>query len=98
MIWIDAQGHEPFILEGSKNAINKKVPIVAEFWPYGLKRSNSWDMMINIIKQFSYYVDLSSKQTQITKIDSIGIKDLKEGWQNEEKNKHSLFTDLLLLK
>ena len=31
---MDAQGHEPLIFMGSKNTLNKKIPIVFEFAPF----------------------------------------------------------------
>ncbi len=98
LIWIDAQAHEPFILEGSKNAIEKKVPIVIEFWPYGLKRNKSWEKMISIIKEFKYYVDLSSDENKLEITNNEGLGKLLSEWEQEKKNKHSLFTDILLLK
>lgn len=97
LIWIDTQGYEPFILEGSQNAIKQKVPFVIEFWPYGLKRNNNWDRMITILSKFSSYVDLSLDEMKIEKLDNNGVNKLISGWHSEKKNKHSLFTDLLLL-
>jgi FkbM family methyltransferase len=41
LIWIDTQGFEGFVLEGSKKLINKGIPMVIEFWPYGLIQSKS---------------------------------------------------------
>ncbi|MCA1690676.1 MAG: FkbM family methyltransferase [Actinobacteria bacterium] len=36
MIWIDAQGHETFVLEGAQTAVEAGVPIVVEYWPKAL--------------------------------------------------------------
>ncbi len=98
LVWIDTQGHEAKILEGSKNVIKNKIPIVIEFWPYGLKRSGDWERIFQIIKNFKYYVDLSNSELQAHLINEKSLDDLKNGWDNEKKNKHSLFTDLILLQ
>ena len=39
LLWIDAQGHEGQVLEGAPAMIDAGVPVVTEFWPYGLARS-----------------------------------------------------------
>ena len=39
LIWIDAQGHEGQVLEGAPALVGEGVPVVTEFWPYGLERS-----------------------------------------------------------
>ena len=98
LIWIDTQGHEPKVLQGAKSLIKNKIPIVIEFWPYALKRNGLWEMMIKNIENFDFYIDLSMETLEQKRINSKSINDLAEGWDNEKYNKHSLFTDLLLLK
>lgn len=98
LVWIDTQGHEAKILEGSKNVIKNKIPIVIEFWPYGLKRSGDWEKIFQIIKNFDYYVDLSSSELYANQINQKSLDNLRSGWDDEKKNKHSLFTDLILLQ
>jgi len=41
MVWIDTQGHEPYVLQGATALHHADVPVVIEFWPYGLRRSSS---------------------------------------------------------
>ena len=98
LIWIDAQGHEPFILDGCKNALDKEIPIVIEFWPYGLKKNNSWEKMINTIRGFKYFLDLSKSENNLEIINDKSLDKLTSGWDEENKDKHALFTDILLLK
>ena len=54
IIWMDVQGYEGYVLGGSTELINKKVPIVAEFWPYGLRRSGCFYDFIDAIVSGSY--------------------------------------------
>lgn len=39
LIWIDAQGHEAQVINGAPDLIDAGVPVVTEFWPYGLARA-----------------------------------------------------------
>ena len=98
LVWIDTQGYEAKILDGSQNVIKNKVPIVIEFWPYGLKRNGDWEKIFQMIKLFDYYIDLSSPELNAIEINEKSMEDLKNGWEEENENKHSLFTDLILLR
>lgn len=97
LVWMDTQGFEPMILDGAKNLIEKEVPIVIEFWPYGLKRNNLWDHMRKIIEKYKYYADLSYNEIILKKINQESLDDLFSNWDEEKKDKTALFTDLLLL-
>jgi FkbM family methyltransferase len=39
LIWVDVQGYEGYVFMGAKNLISTNVPLVAEIWPYGIRRS-----------------------------------------------------------
>ena len=39
---MDTQGFEAHILLGAKNLVASRTPILLEFWPYALKRTNSF--------------------------------------------------------
>ena len=60
--------------------------------------NKSWEKMISIIKEFKYYVDLSSDENKLEITNNEGLGKLLSEWEQEKKNKHSLFTDILLLK
>lgn len=46
LIWIDTQGHEGHVLAGAPRLLGlTTVPIVAEFWPYGLERAGGYEML-----------------------------------------------------
>ena len=42
MVWIDTQGHEGHVFAGCPALLQSKIPVVSEFWPYGLDRSGGW--------------------------------------------------------
>ena len=62
-IWIDTQGYESFVLDGGINTLSKKTPMVIEFWPYGLDKFNSYNLLKkNLIKaDYKYCYNLNSK-------------------------------------
>lgn len=39
LAWVDIQGHEGFFLDGARATLGAGVPVVSEFWPYGIERS-----------------------------------------------------------
>ena len=39
LIWIDVQGHEGQAFLGASEVLSRGVPVVAEIWPYGVRRS-----------------------------------------------------------
>ena len=39
VLWIDIQGHEGFAFRGAEGLLSKQIPVVTEFWPYGVLRS-----------------------------------------------------------
>ena len=97
LIWIDTQGFEVNILSGAEKMIKSGVPIVIEFWPHALKQNKVWNEMQNIIEKFGFFADLSKNEINLEEINSKSIKKLFSDWDVERPNKHSLFTDLLLL-
>ena len=41
LIWLDIQGHEGRFFEGAEATLSRGVPVVSEFWPYGILRSGT---------------------------------------------------------
>lgn len=60
-MWVDVQGYEFFVLNGARNlfAGNKKIAVLIEFWPLGLRETQSLDLLCRFCKEhFSIYIDL----------------------------------------
>jgi FkbM family methyltransferase len=49
LAWIDAQGHEAHVLDGARTLLGAGVPIVCEFWPYGLRRAGALDHFCDLV-------------------------------------------------
>jgi len=59
LIWIDTQGYEGYILKGAQNVLKYQIPLVVEFWPYGLERSGCLDDFKEACLNYSFFYDLS---------------------------------------
>lgn len=45
VFWVDAQGHEGHILAGADSVMDSQVPVIIEYWPYGLRRANGLGLL-----------------------------------------------------
>jgi FkbM family methyltransferase len=61
LIWMDVQGHESHVLEGAQKTLEAGMPVVAEFWPYGLARTGvSPDRFTRLMQgHFDTFYDLA---------------------------------------
>jgi FkbM family methyltransferase len=93
LLFIDTQGFEGYVLSGAKNLIQKSVPIVMEFWPYGLNRAEGLDLLYETLSESSYTSmwDLSNPVVKIKfSIENLKKIELKYGLNGS-------YTDLLLV-
>jgi FkbM family methyltransferase len=89
LVFIDVQGHEPYVFRGSKIIINKKVPIVFEFDTKLMHKNYLIDFKI-LFKNYKFFYDLHSKS-----IKKIIFN--KENILNLEKKLNNNYTDLLIV-
>lgn len=60
LVWMDTQGHEGRVLEGATKLLAASVPMVIEYWPYGLAATEGVDALNRLIRDhFSAYVNLA---------------------------------------
>jgi len=61
--WIDIQGHEGALLEGARALLETDIPVVVEFWPYGLKRANGLDKFLALVQDhYSHVLNMHDAQ------------------------------------
>ena len=48
-VWVDAQGHEPYVLAGASRLLDSDTPIVCEFWPHGLREAGGLEQMCDLL-------------------------------------------------
>lgn len=94
VLFMDTQGFEGHVLSGARKLIEANVPIVTEFWPFGLKRSGGIDLFYEVLINSGYTSmwDLKNPaikmQFSIEQIKTIASKIGDDGQ----------FTDLLFMK
>ena len=61
-LWMDVQGSEGAVLAGATRLLSSGVPIVTEFWPYGLRRAGGFDLFVSNLTshEYSRIIDLSN--------------------------------------
>jgi FkbM family methyltransferase len=61
LAWIDVQGHEGHVLEGAAELLASGVPIVCEYWPYGLERAGGLERFHTLVAgSRSGFIDLAT--------------------------------------
>jgi hypothetical protein len=91
LLWMDTQGHEVHVLRGSQKLLARGIPVVTEFWPYGLSRAGiSGDEFIEAVqKRFTHFYDL--RDARLAPADIAAVPELFSRYPDVK------FTDLLLL-
>ncbi len=51
LAWIDVQGHEGQVLTGATALLRSDVPVVCEYWPYGLTRADGLECFHALVEQ-----------------------------------------------
>jgi FkbM family methyltransferase len=91
LIWIDVQGYEKFVLQGARRVLSKNIPVVMEFWPFGLKKTKTdKNEFYEVLKShFKFFYDLNEKNPQ--------KKEISEFLKLYDKYPDPQFTDLVLI-
>ena len=74
MVWMDIQGHEGKFLQGANNFLSsQKIPVVMEFWPYGILRSGTTknDFLENLVKLFTHFYIVDNEFTELQSITNV---------------------------
>jgi FkbM family methyltransferase len=93
LIWMDTQGYEGFVLKGATSLLAAKIPLVSEFWPYGMKRANGYAAFRESIAHYRGFIDLNASQTSGT---LRPMRELDELFQSLDIAKDS-YTDILVI-
>jgi len=90
LIFMDVQGHEPYVLQGAKKTAKKGIPIILEFSPH--LYDNKWLKNFSpLYKNYKFFYDLNNiKKTKFTPANIVNLF-------NKLKRKKDTYTDLLIL-
>ena len=93
-IWIDTQGYEGYVLSGASFALDNLVPICMEFWPYGLKRSNCYDLLMKILEKSNYKIMVDLRKP--SEVMNFSIQAL-EGVKLDDPLRTGAYTNILIM-
>ena len=90
LVSMDTQGHEGHVLAGASQLCASAIPIILEYWPYGLRAAGGYELFLDLVRDsFHRYVHLdhpinaggvvSHPITDIASLDE-GLGDV--GWAN----------------
>lgn len=66
LVWIDVQGHEGQVLAGASTLLERRLPVVMEFWPYGLRRSGGLELVERLASEhYERVVDMHSLEDDV---------------------------------
>lgn len=104
LVWMDAQGHEGHILAGAQRLLQSPIPVVTEFWPYGLNRSGGGQAFIDAVRSnYETIVELRPQRngSSPTEMPADEIETLYRQYEKGsffDPGAANANTDLLLLK
>ena len=59
LVWLDTQGHEGHVLAGAPSLLASAVPVVTEYWPYGLRRAGGLELFHELVaSHYRQVIDL----------------------------------------
>jgi FkbM family methyltransferase len=85
LVWMDAQGHEGHILRGGGKLLQSSIPVVTEYWPYGLRRAGGLETFHELIAaNYAHVIDLNSPgaegRARVVPADSLPALEAEYGW------------------
>ncbi len=101
LVWMDAQGHEAHILRGATRLLSSDVPIMMEYWPYGLRRAGGLDALHELIRAtYSHVIDVSPPHgpaPRLIRSDQLPQLEAEYGWTRDPEDPLP-GTDLILMR
>jgi hypothetical protein len=94
LVWMDTQGHEGHILSGAQTLLETNIPVIIEYWPYGLRRADGLELIHKLISgHYKRVIDIrASLEAQgVVDLPASDVRVLSERYGGES------YTDLLLL-
>ncbi len=99
LVWVDTQGHEGHVFSKATQLLSNKIPIVIEFWPYGLNRSGGYEKLIKALKNVSMMFNMrdAGDSKSLNALDLDQLDNMYHNFLKQESSDYSPHTDLLLL-
>jgi len=100
LVWMDAQGYEAHILTGAEGLGAAGIPVLTEYWPYGLRRVGALDRFHELIAQrYGTVIDLRTGLDEpAVVLEAARVAELAGRYVAQgREDPHTPHTDLLLL-
>lgn len=96
VVWIDAQGHEGHILKGAPALLRSGVPVIAEYWPYQLRRTGGLQLLHSLIAEhYDLVIDVRDQSGgKANVLAAIDVHELEARYPAPK----ATATDIILLK
>ncbi len=97
LTWMDAQGHEAHILLGARSLLDSGVPIMMEYWPYGLRRAGGLEQLHALVAEhYSHVIDIGAPNgPRVLPAGDLPSLEAAHGW-GEVADEMLAGTDLIL--
>jgi len=89
-VWMDIQGYEGLALLGAEQLLARRPPLVLEFWPYGMMRSDSFEALRQTTKHYRGFIALDDSTRQMRPMLDLPLLFEKLGTGG-------MFTDILVI-
>jgi FkbM family methyltransferase len=95
LVWMDAQGHEGHVLAGARRLVAADIPVLTEYWPYGLSRAGGLDRFHALVADgYGTVVDLRTGcEESSVAFDAARVAELADRYSDG----FASYSDLLLL-
>lgn len=100
LVWMDAQGHEGHVLAGARRLVGVAIPVLTEYWPYGLNRAGGLDRFHKLVAEdYRTIVDLrTGREEPSVTLDAGRVTELVGRYAADENgDRFAAHTDLVLL-
>jgi FkbM family methyltransferase len=97
LVWMDAQGHEGHILRGAQRLLESPVPVVMEYWPYGLRRAGGLEVLHEALAaHYTHVIEIhppGDAAPRVLKATDVARLEAEYGWSEDSPG-----TDLILAR
>jgi FkbM family methyltransferase len=98
LVWMDTQGHEAHVLAGAETLLESSVPVIAEYWPYGLRRAGALERLHTIVStQYRAVIDVRASM-EAGRVEELSAKSIWALAERYDSDHHWEYTDIALLK
>lgn len=91
LVWLEAQGFEGFILDGAQKAVDRRIPLMAEFCPYMVARAGAYEAFVRAALRYQQASDLFDTRAAPFAVSRSALRAL---W--DRLGDRGAYTDLLL--